>query len=161
MIKVSTRGRYALRAMLDLALHASDMPVPRHAISERQEFSPDYVAHLVRELRGAGLVAGIKGPGGGYVLARDPEFIRLGEIVRAVEGPIAVVDCVLPNQEDPCHRQDHCVTHQMWVRLSATMAEFLDSITLADLCDQARELELEGAQGEAGTSAMSSLTAAL
>ncbi len=160
MMKVSTRGRYALRAMLDLALHASAEPVPRHELAIRQEISSDYVAHLFQQLRNAGLVLGVKGPRGGYILARDPGLIRIGEIVRAAEGPIAVVDCVLPVQEDPCHRLECCVTHHLWMQLSATMAEFLDSITLADLCDQARELGLEGVQAGAETNAGGSHTAA-
>ena len=147
MLKVSTRGRYALRAMLDVAQYGSAAPVPRSEIAERQELSPDYVAQLFRRLRDAGLVLGIKGPSGGYSLARSPEEIRIGEIVRAVEGPIATVDCVLSMPGRPCHRLDHCVAHQVWMRLSATIEEFLDSITLADLCDDARKLA-----AEAGTS---------
>lgn len=141
MLKVSTRGRYALRAMLDLALHSFEEPVPRHEIAERQDLSPDYVAHLFRQLRDAGLVVGVKGPCGGYRLARDPGLILIGEIVRAVEGPIALADCVLPAQRTPCQRLGRCVTHRLWMRLSETIAEFLDSTTLADLCDEARELE--------------------
>lgn len=154
MLKVSTRGRYALRAMLDVAQHGSVAPVPRSGIAERQELSPDYVAQLFRRLRDAGLVLGIKGPSGGYSLARSAEEIRVGEIVRAVEGPIVTVDCVLSMQERPCHRLDHCVTHRVWMRLSATIEEFLDSISLADLCDDARELA-----AEAGTLADSDRTA--
>ncbi len=151
MMKVTTRGRYALRAMLDLALHDSGGPVLRREIAERQELSPDYVAQLFRQLRNNGLVVGVKGPSGGYLLARDPELIRIGEIVRAVEGPIAAVDCVLPMYKDPCHRLDHCIAHRLWLDLSATMAEFLDSITLADICDQARELEEIRANAEPDT----------
>jgi Rrf2 family protein len=129
--------------MLDVAQHGSAAPVPRSEIATRQELSPDYVAHLFRQLRGAGLVLGVKGPSGGYSLARSPEEIRVGEIVRAVEGPIAAVDCVLAMQEYPCQRLDHCVAHQVWMRLSATIEEFLDSISLADLCDDARKLAVE------------------
>lgn len=151
MMKVSTRGRYALRAMLDLALHDSGRPVLRREIAERQEISPDYVAHLFRQLRNAGLVIGVKGPSGGYLLTRDPGLIRIGEIVRAVEGPIAAVDCLLPMQQDSCHRLEHCVARFLWLDLSATMAEFLDSITLADLCDQARILEETRADAEPDT----------
>jgi Rrf2 family protein len=152
MLRISTRGRYALRAMLDLALCASDDPVPRQEIAERQELSADYVAQLFRQLRSAGLVMGIKGPSGGYALAQGAEKIRVGDIIRAVEGPIAAVDCVHPLAEDQCHRADRCVAHLLWTRLSATMAEFLDSITLADLCDQARELVPEGQRADATTS---------
>jgi len=143
MLRVTTRGRYALRAMLDLALNRCEGPVPRHEIAERQDLSSHYVAHLFRQLREAGLVASVKGPSGGYVLARDPGSIRISEIVRAVEGPIALADCVLPIQDDLCQRLDRCAAHRLWMRLSETMVAFLDAISLADLCKEARELEPE------------------
>jgi Rrf2 family protein len=146
MMKVSTRGRYALRAMVDLALHAEQEPVPRQEIADRQDLSADYVAQLFRQLRDAGLVTGIKGPSGGYALARPASSIRVGEVIRAVEGPVAMVDCVLPNHKDPCRRLDCCVTHLVWVQLSQTVAEFLDSISLGDLCSQARGLKLPCAE---------------
>jgi DNA-binding IscR family transcriptional regulator len=92
---------------------------------------------------------GVKGPSGGYALAQEAAAIRVGDVVRAVEGPIAAVDCVLPGQEYLCQRADRCVTHLVWLRLSVTMAEFLDSVTLADLCDQASNLVLEEQQPDA------------
>jgi Rrf2 family protein len=140
MMRISTRGRYALRAMLDVALHTDEGPVLRRDIAARQEISVDYAAQLFRRLRAAGLVEGVKGPGGGYALARDAEMIRVGDVVRAVEGPIAVVTCTVPECEPACKRVDRCVTHLLWKRLSGAVAEFLDSITLKDLCDQARQL---------------------
>jgi len=140
VIRISTRGRYALRAMVDLALHAGEGPVLRQDIAERQEISADYVAQLFRRLHAAGLVEGVKGPGGGYQLARDAATIRAGDVVRAVEGPVAVVHCTLPGDEPSCSRVDRCVTHLLWKRLSAVMTEFLDSVTLRDLCDEARQL---------------------
>jgi Rrf2 family cysteine metabolism transcriptional repressor len=137
MMRISTRGRYALRAMVD------DGPVSRHGIAVRQEISADYVAQLFRRLRAAGLVDGVKGPGGGYRLARDAATIRVGDVVRAVEGPIAAVECTIPSDEPSCNRADRCVTHLLWKGLSGAMAEFLDSVTLKDLCDQAQQLERE------------------
>lgn len=139
MIRISTRGRYALRAMVDLALH-DDGPVARQDIAERQAISADYVAQLFRQLGAAGLVEGVKGPGGGYILARDADEIHAGDIVEVVEGPIALVYCVDPQDESSCNRVDRCVTHLLWKRLSAVMKEFLDSITLQDLCEEARQL---------------------
>jgi Rrf2 family protein len=126
--------------MVDLALHADEGPVLRRDIAARQEISGDYVAQLSRRLRAAGLVKGVKGPGGGYTLARDAATIRAGDVVRAVEGPIAMVHCVIPRDEPSCNRVDRCVTHLLWKRLSAAMTEFLDSVTLKDLCDEARQL---------------------
>jgi Rrf2 family protein len=90
MIRISTRGRYALRAMVDLAQHGDKGPVSRQDISERQEISADYLAQLFVHLQAAGLVEGVKGPGGGYRLARDARLIRAGDVVQAVEGPVAV-----------------------------------------------------------------------
>ena len=144
MMRISTRGRYALRAMIDLALHADEMPVLRHDIAERQAVSADYVAQLFRRLHAAGLVEGVKGPGGGYRLVRDAATIRAGDVVRAAEGSVALVHCVAPGGESSCNRVDRCVTHLLWKRLSAAMTEFLDSVTLQDLCDEARELDREG-----------------
>jgi Rrf2 family iron-sulfur cluster assembly transcriptional regulator len=143
MMRISTRGRYALRAMVDLALHADGEPVLRQDIAERQDISADYVAQLFRKLHTAGLVEGVKGPGGGYLLARDAADITAGDVVYAVEGPVAVVHCALPDDESACNRADRCVTHLVWKQLSAVMTEFLDSITLQDLCDEARQLEGE------------------
>jgi Rrf2 family cysteine metabolism transcriptional repressor len=140
MIRISTRGRYALRAAVDLALHADEGPVSRRDIAARQEISADYVAQLFRQLRKAGLVEGVKGPGGGYRLVRDAATISVGDVVRAMEGAIAVVHCVTPDETPACGRMDGCVTHLLWGRLSAVMTEFLDSVTLQDLSDEARNL---------------------
>ena len=141
MIRISTRGRYALRAMVDLALHANGGPVLRRDIARRQGISADYVAQLFRRLCAVGLVDGVKGPGGGYVLARAPVAISAGDVVRAVEGPVAVVQCALPTDEPSCNRVDRCATHLLWKRLSETITEFLDLVTLQDLCDEARQLD--------------------
>jgi Rrf2 family protein len=142
MIRISTRGRYALRAMVDLAQHAGDGPVSRQDIAERQEISADYVAQLFRHLQSAGLVEGVKGPGGGYRLTREAALIRAGDIVQAVEGPVAVVHCVLPCPDEgpSCSRLDHCATHQLWKQVSEALTAVLDSVTLKDLCNQAEPL---------------------
>ena len=140
MIRISTRGRYALRAMVDLAQRADEGTVLRRELAERQELSADYVAQLFKRLSEAGLVEGVKGPGGGYRLVRDAKTISAGDVVRAVEGPIAVAHCVEPGDEPACNRADRCVARPLWKRLSEVMAEFLDSVTLQDLCDEARQL---------------------
>jgi len=129
-----------LRAMVDLVLHADRGPVPRSDIAKRQEISAHYIGQLFVKLRRAGLIHTVKGPGGGYILARNPEEISAGDVIRAVEGPIALVYCVEPQNRPPCHRMPCCVTHRLWKRLSREMAEILDSVTLKDLCEQAREL---------------------
>jgi Rrf2 family protein len=142
MMRLSTRGRYALRAMADIALHDGNGPVARQDIADRQELSAAYVAQLFARLRSAGLVEGVKGPGGGYCLARDPAMITASDVLQAVEGPLTVVPCTLdcPDTQPVCSRVDECVTHILWKRLSATIAEQLESVTLQDLCDEAQRL---------------------
>jgi Rrf2 family cysteine metabolism transcriptional repressor len=137
-MQISTRGRYALRAMVDLAQHAGCEPVSRRDLAARQEISADYMAQLFRDLQAAGLVVGVKGPGGGYRLIRDAAAITAGDVVRAVEGPIAVVDCILygPDEALSCHRVDRCVAHVLWKRLTKTITGVLDSVTLQDLCQE-------------------------
>lgn len=139
-MRLSTGGRYALRAMVDLALHADRGPVSRSDITERQGISVHYIEQLFVKLRRAGLIKSVRGPGGGYILARNAEDIRAGDVIRAVEGPIALVYCVEPQNRPPCHRMPRCVTHLLWKRLSKEIAEILDSVTLKDLCEQAMEL---------------------
>jgi Rrf2 family cysteine metabolism transcriptional repressor len=141
VIRISTRGRYALRAIVDLARHTDGTPVPRHGIADRQNISSDYVAQLFRELAEAGLVEGVKGPGGGYRLARPAAAITAEDVVVAVEGPIALTECVVPEHDSPCNRADGCVTRLLWKRLSEAMTEILRSVTLADLVKQADQIE--------------------
>ena len=145
-MRISTRGRYALRAMVDLAQHGSNGPVARHDISERQEISADYLAQLFMPLQAAGLVEGVKGPGGGYRLAHHPARIRAGDVFRAVEGPVAVVHCTLPcpDGSPECSRLDRCVTHRLWNRVSDAVTDVLDSVTLRDLADEAALLVRPG-----------------
>jgi Rrf2 family protein len=128
--------------MVDLAEHGDEGPVSRQELAERQEISADYVAQLFRHLQSAGFVEGVKGPGGGYRLLRDPSLIRAGDVIRAAEGPVAVVHCTLPcPDEGPvCTRVDGCVTHRLWKRISDAVTEVLDSVTLKDLADEAKVL---------------------
>ena len=157
MMRVTTRGRYALRAMVDLVMHSSEGTVRRQSISDRQDISADYVAQLFRQLRNAGLVEAVKGPGGGYRLSRDPGRITVGDVVRAVEGPVAVVHCALPDDQAPCARVDRCVTHTLWVHLSNTIRRFLDSVTLLDLRDEALLLSALSGSGEGAVLTAASL----
>ena len=137
-MRISTRGRYALRAMVDLALHATDAPVLRRDIAARQEISADYVAQLFRQLGTAKVVNGIKGPGGGYMLARDATTISVGDIVRAVEGPIAVSNCVISGDNFSCRQSNECVAQAVWQQVTRAIEDTLDKISLADLRDEAQ-----------------------
>lgn len=142
MIRVPTQGRYALRAMIDIGLHQDRGPVLRQDIADRQEISANYVAQIFRKLTAAELLLGIKGPGGGYKLAKPCEEIRASDILQAIEGPIALVHCVMnEGDEAPCERTVHCATHRMWSRLSLRMSDYLDSITLKDLMDESIDLD--------------------
>jgi Rrf2 family protein len=145
VIRISTRGRYALRAMVDVARHGDETPVPRQGIAERQNISSDYVAQLFRELAEAGLVEGVKGPGGGYRLALPAAAITAQDVVEAVEGPIALVHCVVSEEDPTCNRVDRCVTHLLWKELSEAMTAILSSVTLEDLSQEADQFDVEEA----------------
>ena len=143
-MRLSTRGRYALRSMVDLALWGNEGPVSRRELAARQEISSPYVAQLFRKLIAAGLARGVKGPGGGYALARPPEAISAGDVVRAAEGPIELVRCIVPGSGLPCKRTGDCVTRLLWRRMTDAVKEILDSVTLQDLCEEARGLGEKG-----------------
>jgi Rrf2 family protein len=118
--------------MVDLASHNGEGPVARQDIAERQDISADYVAQLFRPLQEAGLVEGVKGPGGGYRLTRRPDQIRARDVVEAVEGAVELVPCLEPQGRDCPHVND-CATRNLWEELAATMRQVLDSYTLQDL----------------------------
>jgi Rrf2 family protein len=144
-MKLSTRGRYGVRALLDMALHHDEGLVLLKDIARRQEFSLPYLEHLIAPLIAAGLVRSTRGAGGGVSLVKPPAEIRLGEAVQLLEGPIAPVDCV--NSPELCHRSAFCVTRDVWVEMKEAMSLVLDSTTLQDLVNRQR---LRG-QAEAGT----------
>ena len=122
--------------MVDLALHAGDGPVLRREIAERQEISAEYLSRLFLKLKRAGLIASVRGPGGGSVLARDATQIRAGDVLRAVDEILDPVFCVDGGREPACHRADGCPTHWLWARLGEAIHEVLDSVTLAELCER-------------------------
>ncbi|HHV61783.1 MAG TPA: Rrf2 family transcriptional regulator [Firmicutes bacterium] len=137
-MRISTRGQYGLRAMCRLVLlqrAGGSGPVSLRDIAEKEDISSQYLEQLFRGLRGAGLVESVRGAKGGYILARPPEEISVADILRAVEGPIAPVECVESDSVDACcDRKDYCMTREAWIRLRDSMVETLDSINLADLC---------------------------
>ncbi|MDQ7793075.1 MAG: Rrf2 family transcriptional regulator [bacterium] len=139
---MTTRGRYAMMAMFDLALRGEREPVPIKAVAERQGLSDRYLGQLFTPLRKAGLVRSVRGAQGGYVLTRKPDEISVGDVLRAVEGPISPVHCV----SDPgaCARVDGCVTRGIWRKLRDRIVEVLDAITLADLCEEAGQEQIGG-----------------
>jgi len=139
-MKLSTRARYALRAMVDLAMHCDQRPVSRKEISARQDISAHYMEQLFAKLRDAGIVEAVRGPGGGYLLARSPEEITAGDVVRAVEEVLAPVPCLREDSPSACERTLTCPTRRLWHELGQRADEFLDSKTIRDLCDEAHQL---------------------
>lgn len=143
MVKLSTKGRYGLRAMVDLAQHKDEGPVAVHSIAERQGLSDRYLEQLMVPLKKAGLVKSVRGAQGGYTLSRGLEKITVGDVVRALEGPIAPVDCVSEEFPDECSRAEECVTRIVWTRMRNAIAEALDSFTLADLVEESTRLKAQ------------------
>lgn len=129
---ITTRGRYALRVMIDLAEHRSAGYVPMKEIAARQEISLKYVERIVPSLTKAKLLEGVHGKGGGYKLTKDPSDYTVGEILRATEGDLAPVSC-LTHSAQPCPRACECKTLGMWKKYNDLTNEFFDSISLADL----------------------------
>ena len=129
---ISTRGRYALRVMLDLAENGNGDYIAMKKIAERQEISLKYLERILPVLTQNQLIEGVQGKGGGYRLVRKPEEYKVGEILRLTEGDLAPVSC-LECGAKPCSKKDKCRTLPMWTRLHDMISDYLDSITLADL----------------------------
>lgn len=129
---ISSKGRYALRVMVDLAEHGGDGYVSMRDVARRQEISDKYAGQIMTLLSRAGLVDGVTGKGGGYRLTRRPEEYPLGEILRLTEGSLAPVAC-LDCGSDPCARAGSCRTRPLWERLDALICGYLYQVTLADL----------------------------
>lgn len=136
---MSTRGDYACRALLSLALRADESgPTSVRDIAERTALPQPYLEQILLALKGAGLVRSKRGVGGGYVLARDPEQIKLSEIVSAVDGPITLGDFGEPHQDGACDHEGQCVLLAVWKEAGAQMRRHLDSYTLARVARIAR-----------------------
>ena len=131
---ISTRGRYALRVMVDLAEHRSEGYIPLKAIADRQEISEKYLESIVVLLVKAKMLDGVRGKGGGYRLCRTLREYSVGEILRLTEGELVPVSCQSA-ASPPCSRADSCLTRPMWDRLGQLIDSFFDGITLADLVE--------------------------
>ncbi|MCB2186062.1 MAG: Rrf2 family transcriptional regulator [Deltaproteobacteria bacterium] len=136
-MKLSTRGRYGVRAMLELAMHVGKGPVPLRDLASRQEISAKYLEQLLIPLKGAGLVKSVRGARGGYMLAADPREINLYDIVRSLEGPLAPVECVQDAQY--CERVGGCTVHLVWGEMGQILVKFLSEQTLANLVQRQEE----------------------
>lgn len=138
-MKLSTKGRYGTRAMLDIALHREQGPCVMKDISARQDISPKYLDHILSALRRAGLIKNIRGKGGGYLLAKSASAITVKDIIEAVEGPLAPVECVA--DASLCDRSAVCPTIEVWRRIRAAIEEVLSGMTLEDLVDMQKRKE--------------------
>ena len=139
-MKLSTKGRYGLRALIDLARYSAGGPVSITSISDRQEISERYLEQLMSLLKKAGLVKSIRGAGGGYVLARDPAEISAGDILRALEGSLDPVDCAGLDPEGNCDISGSCVSKYVWKRINESINRTVDEIRLDQLVEESRKL---------------------
>lgn len=137
-MKISTKGRYALRMLIDLAQHAEEGLVSLKAIAARQDISQKYLEQIVTYMSRAGYLKGVRGSQGGYRLTRDPRDINVGEILETIEGCLSPVACLEPGKEG-CDRCGDCSTLDLWKGLYETIMNYLNGITLQDLLDRAEE----------------------
>lgn len=143
-MRLTTKGRFAVTAMIDLALRQGTGPVTLAAISQRQQISLSYLEQLFGKLRRNDLVESTRGPGGGYTLGRKPADITVADIITSVDEPIDATHC--GGKENCLGEAGRCMTHELWTALNERMVEFLDSVNLQDLVDQqlAKGVQIEG-----------------
>lgn len=146
-MRLTTKGRFAVTAMLDLALRQDKGPVTLAAISQRQDISLSYLEQLFGKLRRHEIVESVRGPGGGYHLARAARNVTVADIIIAVDEPLDATQC---GGKGNCHGSDlknglHCMTHDLWSNLNSKMVDYLDSVSLQDLVDQQRQKSQEHA----------------
>jgi Rrf2 family protein len=130
-VKLSTRGRYGVRLMFDLALHYGNGPIYLKDISERQGVSAKYLWQLINPLKSTGLITSMRGAHGGYVLGKEPKCISLKEILQVLEGPLCLVDCV--DSPSLCERAPSCISREIWGEVSKGMQQILENTTLATM----------------------------
>ena len=138
-MKLSTKGRYGTRALMDIALHSREGPVPLKDIAEREQISLPYLEHLIAPLIEGGIIRSARGVGGGVSLIKPPQEIRLSEVIGLLEGSLALVKCV--TDPSACNRSEFCVTRDIWSELKAAMDGVLQSTTLQDLVEREKGKE--------------------
>lgn len=140
-MKISTKGHYAVQAMVDLSTQPGSFPVPLASISLRQDISLNYLEQLFLKLRKARLVKSVRGPGGGYLLAKPPSRVSIGEIFAAVDENVILSDCV--KDSEICSKTHKCVTQLLWRTVTESLKKTLFSITLSEVCSEAHQLETD------------------
>ncbi len=139
-MKLSTKGRYGLRALIDLALYSEEEAVSIASISARQNLSESYLEQLIAKLRKAGLVISVRGAGGGYKLAKPAEEISAGDILRALEGSLDPVECPGLKEESGCDESEFCVTKYVWQKINDSINQAVDEIKLSRLVEESRNV---------------------
>lgn len=134
-MRLTTKGRFAVTAMLDIALYEADKPVTLAGISERQSISLSYLEQLFSRLRKQGLVSSVRGPGGGYRIAKAYHEISVSDIITAVDEQIDATQC---GGNENCHDEGRCMTHELWASLNSKILDYLSGVTLADMVDMQR-----------------------
>jgi len=138
-VRLTTKGRYAVTAMLDLAFHSQENPVTLTDIATRQIISLSYLEQLFARLRKAGMVTGVRGPGGGYQLSRSANDINIAEIISAVDEQLDSTKC---GGKSNCHNNNPCLTHELWMGLSSQIRHYLEGISLAEILAQGSVSEI-------------------
>ena len=138
-MKISTKGRYALRLMLDLAMNSAGQPVSLKDVAKRQEISDKYLEQIISVLNRAGYVRSVRGAQGGYLLRKAPEEYTVGMILRLTEGALAPVPCIEEDNEVECDKREECVTVILWKKINDAVNSVVDHTTLQDLVDWQRE----------------------
>lgn len=147
-MKLSTKSRYGLRALFDMAYHSGNNPVQIKDISRRQSISPRYLEQIFQDLKKAGLLKSRRGPQGGYTLARKASAITVKDIVLAAEDKVQLVDCIAgpEESEERCEFDSHCVTRKVWKEATDRLLAYFESVTLEDLCNDAKAMGIEKEQ---------------
>ncbi len=149
-MKLSTKGRYGLRALIDLAQYSENEPVSITSIAGRQGISERYLEQLMAMLKKNGLVKSIRGAGGGYVLAQNLEDISVGDVLRALEGNLEPVECSGLNPDEGCKSAESCVTKYVWQRINNSINQTVDEIKLVQLVEEQKKMKCQEQQGQNG-----------
>jgi Rrf2 family transcriptional regulator, iron-sulfur cluster assembly transcription factor len=144
-MKISTQSRYGLRALFDIAYHSAGLSTQVKDIASRQAISPRYIEQIFQKLKRAGIIRSVRGPSGGYYLAKKIDEITVGDVVRATEGAVELVHCMenRTRSKKACDRIEKCVVRDVWTEASKRLVAYLDSVTLQDLCKEAQQKGLE------------------
>ncbi len=139
-MKLSTKGRYGLRALVDLAVHSEEGIVSIQSIANRQNISVSYLEQLVGKMRRAGIVTSVRGAAGGYRLAKSPSTISVGDVLRALEGDLEAVDCPGNDEIPTCEAAPKCVTKYVWKRINDSISQAVDTIMIEELVQESKKI---------------------